>query len=173
MPEVTATVHKDGLHPMEAFKAHHVSQELGMSLDDLLAEGGIRKLSRHPQGRYALWAAIKRVKDMYQDDLLPKSRYGSRDRKAAPTVAEGKRILEFVRKWRHKRFCTCRYIKHDPKLKDLRRTTDRLLNEHGSNASARGKVLEISVRLWAGRAGPNARGTAPLARGAVSTLFVL
>ena len=47
MPEVTATVHKDGLHPMEAFKAHHLSQELGMSLDDIFAEGDIRNLSLH------------------------------------------------------------------------------------------------------------------------------
>ena len=48
MPEVTATVHKDGLHPMEAFKAHHLSQELGMSLDDIFAEGDIRNLSAAP-----------------------------------------------------------------------------------------------------------------------------
>ena len=48
MPEVTATVHKDGLHPMEAFKAHHLSQELGMSLDDIFAEGDVR--NPLPQG---------------------------------------------------------------------------------------------------------------------------
>ena len=87
-----------------------------------------------------MWAAIKRVKDMNQDDLLPKSRYGNCGRKATLTVAEGKRRLEFVRKWRHKRFCTCRYIKHELKFKDPRRTINRLLDEHGLNASARGKA---------------------------------
>ena len=42
MPQVTVTVHRNGLHPMEAFKAHHKSQELGMSLDEILTEGEIR-----------------------------------------------------------------------------------------------------------------------------------
>ena len=87
-----------------------------------------------------MWAAIKRIKGMNQDDLLPKSRYGNSGRKAALTFAEGKRNLEFVRKWRHSRFCTCRHIKHELKFKDPRRTMNRLLDEHGLNASARGKA---------------------------------
>ena len=131
MPEVTVTIHKHGLHPMEAFKAHHQSQELGMSLDEIIAEGEVRNLSGNIPGRYALWAAIKRVRDMGQDELLPKHKYGNCGRKAALAVEEGNQILEFVRKWRHKRFCTCRYIKHELKLKASRRTINRFLNAHG------------------------------------------
>ena len=55
MPQVTVTVHRNGLHPMEAFKAHHKSQELGMSLDEILTEGEIRTLSGRTPGRYAGW----------------------------------------------------------------------------------------------------------------------
>ena len=62
MPEVTVTIHKHGLHPMEAFKAHHKSQELGMSLDEIIGEGEVHNLSGNIPGRYALWAAIKRVR---------------------------------------------------------------------------------------------------------------
>ena len=61
MPEVIVTVHKDGLHPVEAFKAHHLSQALGMSLDDILADGDVRNLSGQIPGLCALWAANKRV----------------------------------------------------------------------------------------------------------------
>ena len=69
MPEVTVTIHKHGLHPMEAFKAHHKSQELGMSLDEIITEGEVHNLSGNIPGRYALWAAIKRIRDMGQDEL--------------------------------------------------------------------------------------------------------
>ena len=44
-------------------------------MDEIIAEGEVHNLSGNIPGRYALWAAIKRVRDMGQDELLPKSKY--------------------------------------------------------------------------------------------------
>ena len=40
-------------------------------------------------------------------------------------------VVEFVRKWRRKRFCTCRYIRTALKLRVTRRTVANVLNRHG------------------------------------------
>jgi hypothetical protein len=44
MPVVSVTVHPDGLHPLEAIRAHHKLKEDGMSLDDIISEGEIVNL---------------------------------------------------------------------------------------------------------------------------------
>ena len=123
--------HPNGLHPMQAFKAHHKSVELGMSLDEIIEEGEVHNFRGDVPGRHALWAGIKRVRDMSDSDLLPASKYSNCGRKAALSDEDGQRVLAFVREWRHKRFCTCRYIKHELKLKAARRTINRFLNDNG------------------------------------------
>ena len=41
MPVVSVTVHKHGLHPLEAVKTYCKYNELGMSADDIIEEGDI------------------------------------------------------------------------------------------------------------------------------------
>ena len=47
------------------------------------------------------------------------------------TKEQERAAADFVKKWRHKRFCTCRYIVKELKLKVSRRTVARSLNESG------------------------------------------
>ena len=71
MPVLRVSIHPMGLHPVEAVKAWHKHLNDGMSLDDILQEGEIVNLHGVSPGRYALWAAIQRVKRMSDVDLLP------------------------------------------------------------------------------------------------------
>ena len=47
------------------------------------------------------------------------------------TPAQEKAVVDFVKKWRHKRFCTCNYIRSTMKLKVTNRTISNTLNRHG------------------------------------------
>ena len=47
------------------------------------------------------------------------------------TPAQEKAVVDFVKKWRNKRFCTCNYIRSTMKLKVTNRTTSNTLNRHG------------------------------------------
>ena len=131
MPLVSVMIHPSGLHPVEAFKAHHKHSEEGMSLDQIIEEGEVRNLSGEVTGRFALWSAIQRVAAVKTGDLVPTTRYHNCGRTAVLFEEDGLAVLEFVQKWRHKRFCTCRYIKHTLKLHAPRRTINRHLNANG------------------------------------------
>ena len=77
MPVVSVTVHPDGLHPLEAIRAHHKWKEDGMSLDDIISEGEIVNLKGEVPGRTGLYRAIRRVARMGPHDYLPQSKYGN------------------------------------------------------------------------------------------------
>ena len=47
------------------------------------------------------------------------------------TKDQERAIIDFVKRYRNKRFCTCRGIKHELKLDASRRTINRFLNAHG------------------------------------------
>ena len=131
MPVVSVVVHPSGLHPIEAVKAWHKHTEEGMSLDTILEEGGILNMQGDVAGRYAVWSGIKRVAAMSSLDVLPGTNYGNCGRSKAVTEDEERAVIAFVKAWRHKRFCTCRYIKHELKLTAACRTISRVINEHG------------------------------------------
>ena len=120
-----------GLHPVEAVKAWQKHSSDGMSLDEILKEGEIVNLLGHPPGRYALWSAIRRVKQMSEVDLLLGSNYDKCGRAPILTGKEQRAIVKFVKAWRHKRFCTARYIKRELRIKASTRTICRVLNAHG------------------------------------------
>ena len=61
MPTVSVTVHKYGLHPIEAVKAYYKHSEYGMSVDDIIAEREICNLSGDIPGRKCVYSAIRRV----------------------------------------------------------------------------------------------------------------
>ena len=78
-----------------------------------------------------MWSAVQRVCTMKPGDLVPQTKYGNCGRKAALTDAQEHAIVAFVTLWRHKRFCTCGYIKKLLRLKVSKRTIARALNKHG------------------------------------------
>ena len=58
-------------------------------------------------------------------------RYGEDGGKYLITPRQEKEVVNFVKMWRNKRFCTCRYIKQELKLEATPRTIARALNRHG------------------------------------------
>ena len=98
MPKVEVTIHKNGLHPIEAIKPFYKSTENHMSIDEIIDEGEVVNLSGGPPGRKAMWNAIRRVGSMGSSDLLPKTKYEDCGRKKILTEKQERDIIEFVEK---------------------------------------------------------------------------
>ena len=58
-------------------------------------------------------------------------RYGEDGGKYLLTPRQNKELVNFVQQWRHKRFCTCKYIRRELKLEATARTIARALNRNG------------------------------------------
>ena len=58
-------------------------------------------------------------------------RYGEDGGKYLLTPKRENEVVQFVKMWRNKRFCTCRTIKRELKLKATPRTIARALNRNG------------------------------------------
>ncbi len=93
----TVSVHKRGLHPMEAVKAWHPHSHGDMSLDAILKTGEVLNTAMQEPSRKALRSAIQRVSDMGAGDLAPQPRYGNCGRKRALTDGEVDRAIGFVK----------------------------------------------------------------------------
>ena len=72
-------------------------------------------------------------------------RYGADGGKYMLTEKQAAQVVEFVKKWRNKRFCTCPYIKRELKLEATPRTIARALN--------RTKVYWPRKESWKPRSG--------------------
>eukprot|EP00973_Karenia_brevis_P074323 10326167-Karenia_brevis.AAC.1 len=77
-------------------------------------------------------------------DFLVHLRYHNCGRKPALTEAQEKAVVVFVKQWRHKRFCTCAYIKNFLKLKVTKRTVANVLARHGFRWRPVPKVRNLS-----------------------------
>ncbi len=131
MPVIQVHLHPNGLHPIEAIKAWHMHENEGLSLDEIIGGGEVLNLQGEVVGKKVLWSAIKRVKNMGRGQLLPTTSYHKCGRTDILTDHQQKDIVAFVKKWRSKRFCTCRYIKRELKLKVSPKTIARVLNNNG------------------------------------------
>ena len=58
-------------------------------------------------------------------------RYGEDGGKYLITPQQEKEVVQFVKDWRNKKFCTCKYIKRELKLEATPRTIARALNRNG------------------------------------------
>ena len=79
----------------------------------------------------AVWRAIHMVKATKSSEPVAQTKYTNCGRKRTLTPAEEKKVTGFVKQWRNKRFCTCRYIRAALKLKVTTRTVARVLNRNG------------------------------------------
>lgn len=77
--------------------------------------------------------------------------YNKCGRKATLTETQERDVVKFVKRWRHKRFCTCRYIRSELKLKVSNRTVARVLNKRGFHWRPVPKVKGLSKDDLAGR----------------------
>lgn len=82
---------------------------------------------------------------------LPESKYGNCGRKPTLSLQEERRIVAFVRLWRRKVFCTCRYIRQELKLSVQVSTVRRTLNKHGFYWRPVAKKSPLSSEQLAGR----------------------
>ena len=81
-------------------------------------------------GQHAVRNAVERVQSQ-SSAVVAEGRYANCGRKSEISEEQGKEIVAFVKMWRHKRFCTCNYIRRELKLKVSTRTVARLLNSYG------------------------------------------
>jgi transposase len=59
------------------------------------------------------------------------TKYKNCGRKPILSASQVKQAVAFVKKWRHKRFCTCRYIIQELRLPVKKRTLATILNDNG------------------------------------------
>ena len=101
----------------------------------------IQKLVRNlqgkrPQSNHCVRNAVERVEAAGARNMPTTRyknsgrRYGSDGGKYKLTPKQAKQVVQFVRQWRHKRFCTCRYIRQEMNLEATPRTIARTLNRH-------------------------------------------
>jgi len=65
-----------------------------------------------------------------EGNAVPQGSYKNCDRKRVLTAEDEAAVIDFVKKWRGKRFCTCRYIAQSLKLRVGRKAISRVLNRH-------------------------------------------
>ena len=90
----------------------------------------VRNMKGKTPSAHAVENAVKRMRASGQNKL-PVTSYGNCGRKSVLTDEEKRRVVEFVKRWRNKRFCTCKYIRQELKLKASRTTVLRVLNSAG------------------------------------------
>ena len=113
-------------------KAHHLHVEEGMSLEAV--RGEVHNLQGKRPGRSCAFAAVKRVAETLQkpqDGLVPETKNKNCGRRKLLYDMQKLAVVDYVGRWRGKRFCTCAFIKRELKLAVSRQTTTRCLNDFG------------------------------------------
>ena len=131
MPVITMVVHPKGLHPLQAAMAWAKHKDQDMSLRSILREGEVVNMDGDVPTLKTLWAAIDKVDRAGQAQPVPRSKYENCGRTKLLSDDDVAQVVTFVKKWRHKRFCTCQYIKRELKLSASPRTINRALNAAG------------------------------------------
>ena len=122
------STHPRGLHPIEAVKAWQLKQE-GETLQEIASQ--VVNLAGKRPCLSAVWKAIDRVDNMDTNAIVPEMKYHNCGRRKELTHKQEKDIIAFVKRWRSKRFCTCRYIQQELRLPVTPRTVGNILNRSG------------------------------------------
>ena len=149
MVVVHVTVRNSGLHPLQACKAWHLVKKEGYSLRAAAAEV-VTMDGKHPK-QHALRNAIARVSTRAKNPLPGCTQYANCGRKKALTETQTKEAVAFVQKWRHKRFCTCRYIIQELGLPVTKRTLARALNAAGFHWKKVPRTMRLTDKEMAKR----------------------
>ena len=124
----SVTVHPNGLSLQEAAKAWYLRVHEKKKWID------IKPMVHNLQGKTPSLKAIRNSVALMTRSApggVPQTKYSNCGRKRALTPKQEQLILAFVRKWRHKVFCTCRYMRLELKLDVQVSTIRRTLNKHG------------------------------------------
>ena len=129
MVKVEVVVHPQGLGPIEAAKAWYMRKVEKMKWTDIQKK--VKNVQgKIPQSEHCVKNAVQRVTAAGKKGVA-KTNYKNCGRKAALTPEETKQVVGFVKEWRKKTFCTCRYIRGELKLKVSVATIARTLNKNG------------------------------------------
>ena len=130
MVKVSVSVHPRGLNPFQSAKAWFLRKKLKQSWAKVRFH--TRTVGGKRPGQSAAEDAVARVgAQKGRADGIAKLNYGNCGRLPLLSESDKKRIVEFVKRWRAKRFCTSPYIRSELKLKCGVRTIQRALNEAG------------------------------------------
>ena len=155
MVKVESVVHPSGLHPLMQVKAHYLHTEECMPLDAVCDE--VHNLQGQKPSKKSVWTSVKRVAAVLDDPakLLPETKYRNCGRNMLLTDAQKVQIVDFVKKWRNKAFCSSKYIKKELKLTCSRQTINKCLNEFGfywkpvaKKSNLNEKQIKERQRFW-------------------------
>ena len=113
-----------------------------MGIRDVCCEV-VNMLGQKPSYK-AVWRAIQGVKAVHGSHAIQQTKYANCSRKKKLTLEQEKAVVDFLKAWRNKRFCTCDYIRSTMKLKVSKRTVSNTLNV---NDLVQFEVLEISFEV--------------------------
>ena len=144
-------VHPKGLNPFQAAKAWHLRVRDGLAWKEVRAQ--VRTINGTHPGQDAVEDAVARVEAQrhthdFQKTGVAKYRYSRCGRAPLLSQAQKQAVVAFVKRWRHKRFCTANYIIRELKLTCKKKTIHRTLNEAGFHwrpVAKKGKLSEAQL----------------------------
>ena len=148
----TLTVQPRGLDPKQAAKAWYLRVKCKEPWKKVRLQ--TRTVRGELPGKNALRDAVHRMSALRPGQVAPASKYKNCGRKPELSDREQRKIVEFVMAWRHKRFCTSKYLIQELSLTVGPRTVQRVLNKAGFFWRAVPKKSKLSAdelakrKLW-------------------------
>ena len=127
---VRVSIHPSGLAPAEAAKAWYLRTKEKAEWKEIRAQC-VNAKGKTPSMGACRTAVARMCAVKKKRQAVPTTNYANCGRNTLLTEAEEKKVLDFVKKWRHKRFCVAKHIVAELKLKCSARTVARCLNRKG------------------------------------------
>ena len=126
--------HPDGLNPFQAAKAWHLRKCAKLPWKEVRAQ--LLTVSGRRPNRKAMFRAVARIDEQrhtagFQRTGTATLAYQNCGRKPMLSAQEKASVVDFVRRWRSKRFCTAAYIIQELRLACKKKTIHRALGEAG------------------------------------------
>ena len=149
--QLSVSVHPRGLDPFQAAKAWQLRKQLKRPWKEV--RKALRTAAGGQPGRHAVEDAIARIEAQRHTSkfrwegvaVLAHSKCG---RKPALTSTQRAAVVDFVKRWHHKRFCTASYIIQELRLPCKKTTVYRVLSSagyHWRSVAKRGNLTEAQL----------------------------
>ena len=125
----TITVHPKGLSPAASAKAWYLRKKAKEPWSKILDQ--VKTVSGKRPGQKAVEYAVQRQDKLKRKELFPTLKYSNCGRKSELSDKDKEAIVNFVVKWRGKRFCTAKYTIRELKFRVKKKTVHRVLNKAG------------------------------------------
>ena len=119
-----------GLAPAEAAKAWHLRTKEKAEWKEIRAQC-VNAKGKTPSMGACRTAVARMCAVKKKRQAVPTTNYANCGRNTLLTEAEEKKVVDFVKKWRHKRFCAAKHIVVELNLKCSARSVARCLNRKG------------------------------------------